>query len=385
MVVIKKEKELLINKKHPWLYRGAIEDIRGNPENGDIVPVCTKDGSILCYGFYSTQSLIAVRIISFGPEKPPDNWIHTRIRNAYHLRKNLFIPSNGYRLINAEGDFIPGLIVDVYNKTIVVRPLIRGIEKNISNIIDILLSLFPENKIVIKRDEYSARKENIAIKNGYIKEKGEGLEQIEEDGLIFSIDILEGQKTGFYLDQRDARIHFSSYCHNKTVLNLFSYTGAFTFHAAKGGAKKVISVEQSKKALEFAAYNMDNNPGLKTAFEWIQDDVFHFLPASGIYDVIICDPPPFARKKQEVNGALKGYGFLHRNAFEHLSDKSWLFTFSCSGAVSRDLFFKTLQDAAVQTGRDVRIIRELHSSPDHPFSLVHPQGEYLKGWAVYVQ
>lgn len=384
MVIIKKEKESLINKKHPWLYSGAIADIKESPENGDIVPVCTKAGSILCYGFYSPGSLITVRIISFGPKEPGKNWIQARIRNAYVLRKNLFIPSNSYRLINAEGDFIPGLIVDVYNKTIVVCPLIKGIEKNLGKIADTLADLFPDNKIFIKRDEYSARKENISIKNGYYKGTGDGLETIEENGLIFSVNIISGQKTGFYLDQRDARILFSSYCLHKAVLNLFSYTGAFSLHAVKGGAKKVISVEQSKKAIEFAVKNVDNNPAYKTTFEWIQDDVFHFLPGSGIYDVIVCDPPPFARKKQEVKGAFKGYSFLNRNALEHLSENGWLFTFSCSSAVNRELFLKTLRDAAVLAGRDARIIRELHSSPDHPYSLVHPEGEYLKGWAVYV-
>jgi 23S rRNA (cytosine1962-C5)-methyltransferase len=388
MVIIKKEKEPLMKNKHPWLYSGAISSIKGNPENGDIVPVCTKDGRILCYGFYSPESLIAVRIISFGPEKPRENWIRTRIAYALQVRRNLSIPSNGYRLINAEGDFLPGLVVDIYNKTTVVRPLVKGIEKNLDTIAIVLRDLFPENTIFIKRDEYSARKEHISVKNGYINTGGdEGMQSvtIEENGLCFSVDIETGQKTGFYLDLRDARIIFSSCCRKKRVLNLFSYTGAFTVHAAKGGAEMVVSVEQSKKAIEYAVKNVDNNPGFKTAFEWVRDDVFHFLPGTGVYDVIVCDPPPFARKKQEVKGALKGYRFLHKNALEHLAENGWLFTFSCSSAVTRELFYRTLYAAAVQTGREVRVIRELRSSPDHPYSIVHPEGEYLKGWAVYVQ
>ncbi|MCW8965742.1 MAG: class I SAM-dependent methyltransferase, partial [Candidatus Pacearchaeota archaeon] len=270
MIIIKKEKESLILKRHPWLYSKAIHTIVGNPENGDIVPVCSRDNKVLCYGFYSPGSLISIRIISFGENKPEKEWLKIRIKNAYDLRKSLLIPSNGYRLINAEGDFLPGLIVDIYNKTTVIRPLIKGIENNLNTIIDILVELYPKNSIFIKRDEFSARKEDITIKNGFIRNNRDGMEIIEENGIHFYVDILSGQKTGFYFDLRDARILASTCCMDKRVLNLFSYTGAFALHAAKGRAKIVVSVEQSKKAIEYARKNEKNNPGLSTTFEWIQ-------------------------------------------------------------------------------------------------------------------
>jgi len=384
MIYIKKEKESLLIKRHPWIFKGAIDVVRGNPENGDIVPVCKNDGGIMGFGFYSPDSFIAVRMICFAREEPDKKWLHFRIKNAYELRKKLHIPSDSYRLVNAEGDFIPGLIIDVYNKTLVIRPLIKGIEVRLPMITETLSGLYPESNIFLKRDEFTARKEHIDIRNSYICNKGNGTEIINENSINFTVDILSGQKTGFYLDLRDARILVSDYCKNKIVLNLFAYTGAFALHAAKGMAEKVISVEQSKKAIEIAYKNVDNNQELKTVFEWIQDDVFNFFPGKDTYDVIICDPPPFARKKHEVKGAIKGYQFLLTQCLAQCNKNGWLFTFSCSGAIKRDLFLNILYNAAVTVKRDIRVIRELHAAPDHPYSIVHPEGEYLKGWAVYV-
>jgi 23S rRNA (cytosine1962-C5)-methyltransferase len=386
MVVIKKEKQSLLTSRHPWLYRNTLVLDHGMPDNGELVPVSSEEGEILCWGLYSAESFIAVRIVSFGKEKPEDSWVGERIRRAAIVRKSLLIRSNAYRLINAEGDNIPGLIVDVYNTTTVIKPLVHGIEQRLDEIVDVLTSLFPHNNIYLRRDEYASRKEKLVSKSGYMKGNGDGKQIIDEDGLAFLVDIEQGQKTGFYIDQRENRCLFSQYCKEKTVLNLFSYTGAFALHAIRGGAARVVSVENSAYAVDLSkqqvSLNRDMDPG---RFTWTCGDVFRMLDTCESYDIIVIDPPPFARRKAECEGALRGYRSLTEKALKKLTIGGVLFTFSCSSAVSRTLFRNTIQEAGRKSGRHLRVIGELSAPGDHPFSLFHPEGEYLKGLIMYAE
>jgi 23S rRNA (cytosine1962-C5)-methyltransferase len=386
MIVMKKEKQSLISSRHPWIYRNALTIENGEPDNGELVPVLSEEGKVLCWGFYSAQSFITVRIISFGSEKPEDTWIEERIKRAALLRKSLLLRSNAYRLINAEGDGIPGLIVDIYNTTTVIKPLVHGIENRLDSIIDIFGSLFPENSIFLRRDEYAARREKLVLKNGYMKGNGDGKQIIEEDGITFLVDIEQGQKTGFYIDQRDNRILFSRFCKGKTVLNLFSYTGAFALHAVRGEAVRVVSVESSAYAVELSKQQVSLNPALEPErFSWVCGDAFHILDTCESYNTIIIDPPPFARRKAELEGALRGYRRLTEKALEKLTSQGVLFTFSCSSAAGKALFRDTIKDAARKSGRYLRIIHELSAPPDHPISIFHPEGEYLKGLIIYAE
>ncbi|MBN1696018.1 MAG: class I SAM-dependent rRNA methyltransferase [Spirochaetales bacterium] len=386
MITVKKEKQSLLSLRHPWLFRQTIAVKDDPPENGEMVPVYNQEGEICCWGFYSAESYIAVRIISFGRDMPSGGWLERRIHNAAALRQRLFINSNSYRLVNAEGDGIPGLIIDVYHTTIVLKPLVYGIEKEIETITAVLSSLFPEKAVYLRRDEFAARKENLTLQNGYIKGEGDGIERIEENGIGFLVDIKQGQKTGFYLDQRDNRSILSRYCKGKTVLNCFSYTGAFALAAAKGGALRIVSVESSAHAVELSHKQLSLNPEMdESVFTWICGDAFEFLEGCESFDIIVLDPPPFARRKAEVEGALKGYRRLAEKAIRKCHPDGIIAAFSCSSSINKTLFRETVREAAVRTGRELRIIGELAASQDHPVSLFHPEGEYLKGLMLYAE
>jgi 23S rRNA (cytosine1962-C5)-methyltransferase len=325
-------------------------------------------------------------VIVFGEDDHPPGWIEKLLRAAFSLRRTLCLKSNAYRLINAEGDFFPGLLADVYNRTIVVRPLIRGVERVLPEVNSALNILFPHNAIFLKRDEKASRVEKLALPGGYVSGSGEGKEIIEENGLRFYVDFREGQKTGFYLDQRENRELLSPLANGKRVLNLFSYSGAFALYALKGGAARVDSVDTSAAALALAKESLTLNGFEENEkAQWIREDAFTFLDLCGLYDLIVLDPPPFARTRGEVQGALRGYRRLNGAALKRLSPNGILFTFSCSGAVDSGMFKDVLFAAGLEAGKRIQIIKELHAAADHPYSLSHLEGEYLKGFIVHVQ
>jgi 23S rRNA (cytosine1962-C5)-methyltransferase len=314
------------------------------------------------------------------------DWIERRIHAAQSLRARLRLDSDAMRLVNSEGDFIPGLVVDLYRDTAVVSPHIRGIEHLTERIGSCLEAIFPGLRIFVKKDEHYARVEGLARDSGYLLGQGDGTAQITEGGVRLIVDFERGQKTGYYLDQRENRSIISRCSAGRTVLNLFGYTGAVAIRAAAAGAARVVSVESSRKALEIARASVALNANLvPTACEWVQEDVFSFLGQDGSFDLIVADPPPFARRRAELEGALKGYLGLFQACFRMAAPDGLCFFFSCSAAVDKPTFRNVVAEAALRSGRKVRFMRELHADADHPVAATHPEGEYLKGWMVHAE
>jgi len=387
MIILKKEKaKTVLHYKHPWVFRNSIKEVSDDHGNGDIVKVSAEDGTPVGFGFYSPKSLITVRMIEFGSDRPGTNWINRKIEKALVLRKRLHINSNAFRLINSEGDFFPGIIVDIYNKTAVIKVQIRGTERLIDRVSSALMEYLSVEKVYLKRDERAARIENLKMPGGYIVGTGSGTEQIMENGLLFSVDFARGQKTGFYLDQRDNRFLTKKIAEDMKVLNLFSYTGGFALYASAGGGSHVCSVESSLSAVKISMENEElNREKLRGKLEWQQGDAVEFLQDCQTFDIIILDPPPFARKRQEVPGALRAYSRLNKFALSKLEKHSFLLTFSCSGGITRQMFKDMLLKGALEVKRNIKVVSELHAAADHPYTVFHPEGEYLKGLLVYAE
>lgn len=386
-IQLKPGRDAPIRKRHhPWIYSQAVERVAGDPPDAELLPVFTSDGSPVGWGYHSPGSLIAVRMVSFRPERPAEDWIRERIRAAWSLRESLGIDSDAKRLVNSEGDSIPGLVIDQYAGALVLGMHTHGIEAEKDRIMACLRELFPSASVYLKRDEHYARVEKLGLQSGYLVGSGNGTSVIREGSVRLLVDFERGQKTGFYLDQRENRSLIARASRGRRVLNLFSYTGAVALRAAGAGAEKVISVETSRKALDTARESVELNPDLRQAtFEWVQEDVFAYLESPQPCDIVVADPPPFARKRSELQGALKGYLSLFQQCIRILAPGGFAFLFSCSGAVDRPTFQQVVMEAALQSGRSVRLLRELHADVDHPVSANHPEGEYLKGWMVHAE
>jgi 23S rRNA (cytosine1962-C5)-methyltransferase len=373
-------------RRHPWIYSQAVAAVRAGAEPGAILPVRSADGTLLGWGLHSPESLIAVRMVGFAPHEPPEDWIEQRIRSAHALRRGLGIDSDGVRLVNAEGDFIPGLVADLYGDTAVVSPHISGIDARLERIAACLEETAGARRVYHRRDEHYARVEHLVRESGFLRGQGDGATIIVEGGVRLLVDFERGQKTGFYLDQRENRSIISRCSAGRTVLNLFAYTGAVAIRAAAAGATRVVSVESSRKALDVAQASAAlNGKGDWPGFAWVQEDVFSFLGGQASFDIVVADPPPFARRRSELEGALKGYLSLFQECLRVLSPGGLGFFFSCSGAVDRPMFRQLVAEAALRSGRRVRFLRELQADVDHPVSAMHPEGEYLKGWMVHAE
>lgn len=374
---------------HPWIFRRALLDLEGEVRHGSIVEVWGKGGERLGFGFYSAESKIALRLLSWGEAVLNNDWLENRLKQAWELRQKLSLNTNGFRLVNAEGDFLPGLIIDVYNQTVVIKPSLKAWELLLDRLVQAISAYEPLLKIYLKRDERAARLERLELMSGYLKGEGGGWEMINEGGISFKVDLKEGQKTGFYLDQRENRSLARKLSTGKRVLNLFCYTGSFSLACRAGGAKAIVSVESSCQALDLAQANYELNfKEDATSHSWVIADCFSYLEQAhdpGQYDLIILDPPPFARSKGELTGALRGYSFLNEKALYLLAKGGLLFTFSCSQAVSRDLFATQLKKIARKIGRRMYVLASLQAAADHPYYLLHPEGEYLKGFLIYVE
>lgn len=373
-------------RHHPWIYSQAVARADESAAAGALLPVRSADGQVIGWGQHSPESLIAVRMVSYSEEQPAEDWIEKRIRAAWELRASLGIDSDALRLVNAEGDFLPGLVIDLYADTAVVCPHTRGVEAGLPRIVDCLRSIQSGINIYVRRDEHFARVEKLGTVSGYVHGAGDGSTVIREADVRIKVDFAHGQKTGYYLDQRGNRGLISRSCRGKAVLNLFSYSGAVALRAAAAGASRVTSVDSSRSALDLAAASVELSPTLRsTVFEWVQADVFTFLESPPACDVIVADPPPFARRRVERDGALKGYLSLFQQCLRVLSPGGMAFLFSCSGAVDRQMFQQCVAEAALRSGRSARLLKELHADVDHPIAASHPEGEYLKGWMVHVQ
>ncbi|NOQ27633.1 MAG: methyltransferase [Bacteroidales bacterium] len=389
-VILKSGKDQSVRRYHPWIFSGAIKKIIGNVNEGDLVFVTDNKDEFLALGHYQIGS-IAVRIISFEEIEINDSFWKEKISKAYNFRKEFGLAENEntnvYRLVHAEGDGLPGLIIDFYNGTAVLQMHSIGMYLNREHIINALKELYGDKlKAVYDKSENTIPfKSDIEAKNGYIY--GESSEKtVVEYGNKFKINWEDGQKTGFFIDQRESRKLLAEYSKDKSVLNVFGYTGGFSVYAMQGGAKLVHSVDSSKKAIDLTNENIDLNFEDTSRHEAFAVDAFEYLnDIKDKYDIIILDPPAFAKHQNVLHNALQGYKRLNIKAIENIKLGGLIFTFSCSQVVSKENFRKTLFTAAANTGRNVRILHQISQPIDHAVNLYHPESEYLKGLVVYVE
>jgi 23S rRNA (cytosine1962-C5)-methyltransferase len=389
-VILKKGKEESMERFHPWVFSGAIHKIEGTIQEGDLVSVERSDGKIIGYGHCAIGS-IAVRLFSFGEATPGDDFWTMRIRQAYLLRETMGLTdapdTNVYRLIHGEGDGMPGLIADYYNGTVVLQAHSVGMWLVREAIVEALKAVLGSKLVAVydKSAKTLPFKADIDAKDGYLLGESHAGEVVEY-GNHFKVDWLEGQKTGFFIDQRDNRRLLSQYARDKAVLNMFCYTGGFSFSAMQGGARLVHSVDSSAKAIELTNENVELNFPGDTRHEAFVADAFDFMQGiENKYDLIVLDPPAFAKHRNVLSQALQGYKRLNAIAFRQIKPGGILFTFSCSQVVTRNNFREAVFSAAAMTGREVRILHQLSQPVDHPINIYHPEGEYLKGLVLYVE
>jgi 23S rRNA (cytosine1962-C5)-methyltransferase len=390
-VTLKPGREASLLRRHPWVFSGAVAEVKGDPGNGETVRVLGPDGSMLATGAYSPQSQIRVRVWSFDPAEVIDRaFFQKRLKRALSARAQLLEAgqTTACRLVNAESDGLPGLIVDRYHDFLVCQLLSSGAEHWRDEIVACLDEIAQPKGMYERSDSDTRVMEGLEPRSGQLlgEEPPEYVE-ITEHGIRFLVDIRYGHKTGFYLDQRENRLAISEFSRGAEVLNCFSYTGGFGLAALKGVAIGVTNVEASPDALSLGLRNAELN-GMDTRFFAIQDDVFQVLramrDADRRFDLIILDPPKFAASAKQVPGASRGYKDINLLAFKLLKPGGTLFTFSCSGHIMPDLFQKIVADAALDAGREAQIVRHLGQAADHPVALSFPEGLYLKGFIVKV-
>ncbi len=389
-IYLKKGKEESMKRFHPWVFSGAIMRKDEGIAEGDVVDVISFDGCFIGRGHYQIGS-IAVRILTFDDEQIDNAFWKQRLAIALQMRINIGIAdnpdNNTYRLVHGEGDNLPGLIIDCYGKTAVMQAHSVGIHYSRDAIAKELVNVMGSRieNVYYKSETTLPFKAELGQENGFIY--GSTEENIAlENGLKFHVDWLRGQKTGFFVDQRENRSLLEKYAKGKKVLNMFCYTGGFSFYAMRGGAELVHSVDSSAKAIELTTKNVELNFPNDTRHNAICEDAFKYLDRAGKnYDLIILDPPAFAKHRGALHNALKGYTRLNAKAFEKIQPGGILFTFSCSQVVTKDNFRNAVFTAAAQTGRKVRVLHQLHQPADHPINIYHPEGEYLKGLVLYVE
>lgn len=388
-IILKKGKEESLKRFHPWVFSGAIQAIEDGIEEGETVRLVNRNGDFIAVGHYQ-QGSIAVRVLTFEDREIDDDFWHSRISSALKMRQSIGIadsPSNNtYRLVHGEGDNLPGLIIDVYGDTAVMQAHSIGMHKVRKEIAKALVDVM-ESRIsnVYYKSETTLPFMDAADMNGFIYGGSDNNEALE-NGLKFRVDWLKGQKTGFFVDQRENRSLLEKYAAGKRVLNMFCYTGGFSFYAMRGGAQLVHSVDSSAKAIDLTRENVSLNFPDDHRHEAFCEDAFKYLEKAGDnYNLIILDPPAFAKHRGALHNALKGYTRLNQKAFEKIEKGGILFTFSCSQVVTKDHFRNAVFTAAALAKRNVRILHQLHQPADHPINIYHPEGEYLKGLVLYVE
>jgi 23S rRNA (cytosine1962-C5)-methyltransferase len=384
-VHLKKDRDVPILRGHPWIFSGAVERADGDLANAGIADVFDCKKNWIARGLYSPKSQIHVRVLTWEKEPIDQNFFSRRLRQAVSLReKYLAHSTNAFRLINAEGDFLPGLIVDRYADFFVCQFFTAGMDLVKDDIVS-ALSALGITKGIFERSEGRVRdEEELQPCAGELAgDAPPDLITVEETGFKFLVDVRRGQKTGFFFDQRDSRAFLSTAARDQTILNCFSYSGAFSVYAFGGGAREVISLDSSMPALELAERNLALNGFAQAPGELLKGDVFSYLKETDRkFDLIVLDPPSLAHKRSDVTAATGGYKFLNLHALNHVNPGGLLLTFSCSQHLSTDLFQKVVFGAAVDARRRVNIVKRLGQPIDHPISLHHPEGEYLKGLAL---
>ena len=385
---LKRGKEESLLRFHPWVFSGAIAQADEDLKDGDLVRVLTNHGDFIAVGHFQMGS-IAVRVLSFRDVDIDADFWASRLASALKVRQSIGIAdnpkNNTYRLVHGEGDNLPGLIIDVYDRTAVMQAHSIGMHLQRKQIAEQLVKVMGSriDNVYYKSETTLPFMDD--MENGFVYGGSEDNVAVE-NGLKFYVDWLRGQKTGFFVDQRDNRSLLERYSAGKSVLNMFCYTGGFSVYAMRGGAKQVHSVDSSAKAIELTNRNVALNFEDDTRHEAFCEDAFKYLEQAGNnYDLIILDPPAFAKHRGALHNALKGYTRLNNKAFQKIKPGGILFTFSCSQVVTKDNFRNAVFTAAAQVGRKVRILHQLHQPADHPINIYHPEGEYLKGLVLYVE
>ncbi len=395
-IYLRRGKEESLQRRHPWIFSGAIDHIRAEEEaeiaEGALVEVYTHAGDFIAQGHYQIGS-IAVRVLSFEREAIDAAWWRRRLEVAYDVRRTLHLADNAettcYRLVHGEGDSLPGLVVDIYGTTAVVQCHSVGMYRARMEIAAAIRAVYGERIAAIydKSSQTVPYKAGLGAVDGYLWGRADNPQQVVlEHGQRFLVNWEQGQKTGFFLDQRENRELVKRYAKGRTVLNTFCYTGGFSVYAMAGGAREVCSVDSSERAVALAAENMRLNFGEGAAHTEVAADAVEYLRDIGDrYDLIILDPPAFAKHHKVLGNAMQGYKRLNARALSQIRPGGILFTFSCSQAVSKELFRTTVFSAAAIAGRRVRILHQLTQPADHPINIYHPEGEYLKGLVLYVE
>ena len=389
-VYLKKGKEESLLRFHPWIFSGAISHIDDGITEGETVRVITRSGDFIAVGHWQIGS-IAVRVLSFKDIVIDDAFWCERLTSALTMRQSIGIAdnphNNTFRLVHGEGDNLPGLVIDCYGPTAVMQAHSVGMHLCRQQIAKALLSVMGDriHNIYYKSETTLPYKAELGQENGFIC--GEASDNVAvENGLKFHVDWLRGQKTGFFVDQRENRSLLEHYAKGRSVLNMFCYTGGFSVYAMRGGAALVHSVDSSAKAIELTNANVELNFPGDNRHKAYCDDAFKYLEANDDkYDLIVLDPPAFAKHRAALHNALKGYTRLNVKGLQRIKRGGILFTFSCSQVVTKDQFRQAVFTAAAQTGRKVRILHQLHQPADHPINIYHPEGEYLKGLVLYVE
>lgn len=399
LVILKPKREASIKRMHPWVFSGAILKIvlpndASEPQEGDLVKVLDSKEQFLGIGHFGTSS-IAVRILSFEDLSIDTSFFKAKFQSALHLRNQLQLfnqeTTNCYRLIHAEGDGLPGLIVDIYKDVAVIQAHSKGMANSYDAITEALKHVLKDHiKAIYAKSEQTLPKQYAKqFPDKYLwksNDKQGSKQLVKENDFVFEIDWVEGQKTGFFIDQRENRRILQKYCQGKTVLNTFCYSGGFSIYALGAGAKSVYSVDSSAKAISLTDRNVALNFQDQINHTSIVQDTFSFLNASkDTYDVIVLDPPAYAKSKSAKHNAIQGYRRLNERALKMINKGGILFTFSCSQIIHRKLFEDTITAAAIDAGRSVRILEHLSQPADHPVNIFHPEGEYLKGLVLFVE
>lgn len=383
-VILHKGKEKAVKNRHHWIFSGAVKSLP-DFEDGSLLPVRSAEGEYLGTAYFNKRCSIIGRMVSFD-ETPPLAALERQIDRAIARRRPFFgAETNAFRLVNGEGDAVPGLVVDRYDDVLVLQVSTLGMERLKSFVVDALVRRLAPRSIYEKSNLPSRREEGLRDSEGLLS--GENVEKVEilENGLRFIVDLPRSQKTGFYLDQRENRRLAESWARGRTVLNCFSYTGAFSVFALKGGALSADSADTSEHALELARENCRLNGFEDDSNHFFVTDVFDFLRQNDLrYDFVILDPPAFAKKKIEVVPACRGYKDIHRIVFQKIPSGSLVMTFSCSFFVDEALFQQVIFQAAREASRDVRILQRHHQAYDHPINIYQPESDYLKGFLLYV-
>lgn len=391
-IYLKKGKEESLLRRHPWVFSGAIGRVSEQIEEGEIVDVLSHSGEFIARG-HSQVGSIAVRVLSFEQEKIDQQWWNSRIGSALAVRQTLGLTDDPqttcYRLVHGEGDNLPGLVIDIYGSTAVVQCHSVGMYLSLDSIVAALRENYGDSlgAIYNKSSQTMPYKAEIEVEDGYLWGSGEGEEVVLEGGHKFAVNWAKGQKTGFFIDQRANRALVAKYAKGRNLLNTFCYTGGFSIYALAGGAKSVTSVDSSGLAVELVERNVALNFPNGAPHRSAAMDTFDFLRTTedGEYDLIILDPPAFAKHHKVLGNALQGYKRLNARAMEKIAKGGILFTFSCSQAVSKEQFRLAVFSAAAIAGRKVRILHQLTQPTDHPINIYHPEGEYLKGLVLYVE